>query len=358
MKALLFLPDISGFTEFVHHTDIKHSGHIISELLEILLDKNTMGLELAEIEGDALFFYKLVDTVNPKVLQQQIDDMYMAFHVHLKRYEYERICSCGACSSAYNLNLKFVAHHGDIDFIEIKGNKKPYGSNVIQVHRLLKNKVPFTEYALFSESIKELPQINSRFTKTTEQYDFGEMTYAYTALSHLKKGLPYVPPVPPTVPKHLLFNISDVINLPMLDLYEVISNFDYRLLWAKGVNKVEYEKNKVNKSGRKHTCLINKNEEINFTTIKKNQDQDKLVYGESTDSLPFTKKLNIYYVLESQANGLTKLDIQAYADFKPFGVLFKNMLSKKMINNATENMKELMLLIDSGFSTQYYENDK
>ena len=60
-KAILFIPDISGFTEFVHHTDINHSRHIISELLELLIDSNNMGLELAEIEGDALFLYKIED---------------------------------------------------------------------------------------------------------------------------------------------------------------------------------------------------------------------------------------------------------------------------------------------------------
>lgn len=54
-RALLFIPDISGFTEFVHHTDITHCRHIISELFEILIDTNNMDLQLAEIERDADF---------------------------------------------------------------------------------------------------------------------------------------------------------------------------------------------------------------------------------------------------------------------------------------------------------------
>lgn len=56
---LLFILDISGFTEFVHYTEISHSKHIVSELLELLIDENSIGLELAEIEGNALFFYKM-----------------------------------------------------------------------------------------------------------------------------------------------------------------------------------------------------------------------------------------------------------------------------------------------------------
>ena len=147
-NAILFIPDISGFTEFVHHTDINHSKHIISELLELLIDSNKIGLELAEIEGDALFLYKIAETIDISVIEDQIEAMYLAFHTHLKRYEFQRICSCGACSSAYNLKLKFVVHYGDIQFITVKDSKKPYGSNVIKVHRLLKNEVPIDEYAI------------------------------------------------------------------------------------------------------------------------------------------------------------------------------------------------------------------
>ncbi|MEM9143060.1 MAG: DUF2652 domain-containing protein, partial [Bacteroidota bacterium] len=57
-NSLLFLPDISGFTKFVQSTEVAHSQHVISELLEVLIDANTQQMELAEIEGDALFFYK------------------------------------------------------------------------------------------------------------------------------------------------------------------------------------------------------------------------------------------------------------------------------------------------------------
>ncbi len=34
-KALYFMADISGFTNFVNTTEVEHSIHIIAELLEI-----------------------------------------------------------------------------------------------------------------------------------------------------------------------------------------------------------------------------------------------------------------------------------------------------------------------------------
>lgn len=59
-KSLLFIPDISGFTNFVQTTEVLHSEHVIAELLEALIDANTESLRLAEVEGGALFFTKKV----------------------------------------------------------------------------------------------------------------------------------------------------------------------------------------------------------------------------------------------------------------------------------------------------------
>ena len=199
-NALLFIPDISGFTEFVHNTSISHSRHIISELLEILLDHNRNEYKLAEIEGDALFFYCEIDKVDFEALQKQIKEMYIAFHSHLKRYEYERICHCGACSSAYNLNLKFIVHSGSIDFIKVKDKIKPHGSAVIQAHRLLKNQIQQDEYALITEAVSSTDQ-HFDFNgispeKNQENYDFGPINYNYYPLALLKEKLPYIPPIP------------------------------------------------------------------------------------------------------------------------------------------------------------------
>ena len=91
-QSLLFLPDISGFTNFVNSTSSEHSKHIISELLEILIDQNTLGLELAEIEGDALFFYREGPLPTRQEIITQAHKMYTAFHSHLLLYDHLRIC--------------------------------------------------------------------------------------------------------------------------------------------------------------------------------------------------------------------------------------------------------------------------
>ncbi|MEO1030793.1 MAG: DUF2652 domain-containing protein [Bacteroidota bacterium] len=352
-NALLFIPDISGFTEFVHHTEITHSQHIISELLELLLDANTIGLQLAEIEGDALFMYKLVDTPSKALIEQQIETMYMAFSKHINLYEHQRICHCGACSSAYNLKLKFIVHFGEIDFIKVKNAKKPYGSPVIQIHRLLKNDIDIKEYALITKAVFETEgQINTM----TTIYDFGEITYSYIDLEPLKLQLPEASLIPDNVPKHKIYSTVELFNMPILDLYEVISNFDYRLLWVKGIDELEYEKNKVNRAGLKHRCIINKNKEVIQTTISKKVASNKLVYGESTDAIPFTKKLSVYYILEEKQDEKTEMAIEIFADLKPLGLLMRPLLKKNFKKVVSENFKALILLIDSGFRLDQKNN--
>ena len=64
-RGLLFIPDISGFTRFVNEIEIEHTRHIIQQLLEVLINANKIGLEISEIEGDAILFYKFGEPVSP-----------------------------------------------------------------------------------------------------------------------------------------------------------------------------------------------------------------------------------------------------------------------------------------------------
>jgi len=51
-------------------------------------------------------------------------------------------------------------------------------------------------------------------------------------------------------------------------------------------------------------------------------------------------------------------DIEVYADFKLFGRLLKTVLSKKLEKNLLENIKDLILLIDSGFTINKHTTDE
>lgn len=75
------------------------------------------------------------------------------------------------------------------------------------------------------------------------------------------------------------------------------------------------------------------------------------MYGESTTEVPFTKKLNIYYVLEAVNDQKTRLRIEVFVDFKPLGILLKRLMKKNFKKVVPENIKELILLADSGYKT-------
>src|SRR5687768_13251032 len=119
-KGLLFIPDISGFTRFINETEIDHSRLIIQELLELLINANDVGLEISEIEGDAILFYKFGDTPQLEELYQQVRKMFCDFHRQLMAYEYRRFCQCKACTSAINLTLKVVTHYGEFTGYNVK----------------------------------------------------------------------------------------------------------------------------------------------------------------------------------------------------------------------------------------------
>mgnify|MGYP003694511501 CR=1 FL=1 len=86
--------------------EIDHSSHIIQELLEILINANSTGLEISEIEGDAILFYKYGDPPDLKTVYDQVEKMFCEFHRHISAYEYRRLCQCKACRAAIDLYAK------------------------------------------------------------------------------------------------------------------------------------------------------------------------------------------------------------------------------------------------------------
>ena len=45
--ALLYIPDISGFTKFVTQTEIEHGSEIIAELIGVIIKSNISGFRVS-----------------------------------------------------------------------------------------------------------------------------------------------------------------------------------------------------------------------------------------------------------------------------------------------------------------------
>ena len=331
-KALLFIPDISGYTRFINNTEISHQQHIITELLEILIDTNDIGLELAEIEGDALFMYKTENIPSTAEILSLVKRMFIKFHAHLKYYDKYRICHCGACEGATGLNLKFVMHEGEVSFLKIKDFKpKPQGKEVILVHRLLKNDIKSQEYLLMSEKINDLqPEeitsvIGSKSLMSSSQDygsgDIGLVNYQYTDLGHLKSSIDDPEALRPSHISSNPLTVSTTIDIVPVDLFEILINFEHRLKWNDDVDSMTYNEKEINQSGSQHICII-QGKEIEFETVKGPERPGVWSFGEVSKA-PIIGEVYVYFLI-SQEGDRSNLQVEVHPN--PSNLIGKIML--------------------------------
>ena len=357
-KSLLFIPDISGFTQFVQSTEVEHSTHVIAELLEVLIKANTIDLKLAEIEGDALFFYKENEIVFQEQLLAQVDKMFTAFYSHLKLLEKNRICPCNACATAPNLQLKIIAHCGELQFITVQNNRKPFGKQVIEVHRLLKNHINSDNYVLISEDLaKEISMpmdYQSRFFQFEQgknTYDNQEIKYTYAIIETDKLQLSQFP----NASKVQLKNPPNLVTEQQLPLtpeavFEVITNYAYRHHWMEGVKKFIYDENEVTRLDTEHVCVIG-GFHFNFAAVTKEVQSNQLVYGEMSTDLPICDKLYHFYILTPLDEQSTKLTVETYWQSKSIlkkGAMF--LMGRRMLEKMLRaNLDKLRLFLADRF---------
>ena len=90
------------------------------------------------------------------MLLDTIERCYFGFRRRRRDVRQATSCECNACSRIPDLDLKFVVHHGAAIHQKVAGSQELLGSDVIVVHRLLKNDVVeglgIDAYALFSQA--------------------------------------------------------------------------------------------------------------------------------------------------------------------------------------------------------------
>ena len=349
-NSFLFVPDITGFTEFVNKTEIDHSQHIISELLENIIDSDQLDLEVSEVEGDAVLFYKKNDVPGLNDIYEQAKKMFLNFHSHLKLYDSHRICQCGACSSASKLSLKFVVHSAEIGFTNIKNNLKPFGADVVLVHKLLKNDINHGEYILFTNQYLEDRQeeidrfSNNKLNSGASEYEkIGHINYQFLPIAKLHELVPDPPPV--ILPKKVKNPVTKehVFDLSILEAYEYLSNFELKKKWNKGISEFKYEKGKINRVGTKHICVF-ENGKAEFESITNDFGEGNLVYGEKLLKFPLAKDFIFYFILTPQEHK-TKIRTEIhYTPFPIFGWILKpiiNLNIKKINRNFIHSFSKV-----------------
>jgi hypothetical protein len=151
-RALLLIADIGGYTRYMslHRVSLAHAQANVARLLDAVIDA-APGLELVEIEGDAVFFSGPAEDAASLAAGASLA-MHRAFHEE-QRHILRNLCPCAGCNRAGELTLKFVAHVGTVAEQTLRDRRTLVGPDVILVHRLLKNSVPVPEYVLYSAEL-------------------------------------------------------------------------------------------------------------------------------------------------------------------------------------------------------------
>jgi hypothetical protein len=138
----LVIADISGYTSFVAKTELEHSHEILTELLELLVNRFQPSMTISKLEGDAVFAYAFRDVfAHGATLIDFVESMYVAFRDKQLSMKRATTCTCNACRNVPTLDLKFFLHCGDFVQQKVAGIKELVGSDVNLVHRLTKNHV-------------------------------------------------------------------------------------------------------------------------------------------------------------------------------------------------------------------------
>ena len=310
-QAMILIPDISGFTGFTGATEIDHAAHIITELLELIVASNDTDFTLAEIEGDAVLFYRKSTPLSRDQLVAQCLRMFANFHQRLSVIERDTVCQCGACQTASNLTLKFIVHFGYIKEIKVAQFVKATGIDMIVAHRLLKNDVDGDEYILITEPCcsafgQEGYGARLEWAKSSQAYEtIGKVKYEFATLTDYRGQIP-APPVPPRlIVEKGDDNLELVIDAPLRDVYQTLVNVDKRPEWLDGVDTIDRDMTSE-RINMRHNCVFHGLKLIN-TAIFREYADDHARYSEKVEIPEVDLTLMAHYEMESLGEASTRL---------------------------------------------------
>ena len=337
------MPDISGFTKFIGETEIEHSSHIIQELLEIIINENKLNMELMEIEGDAVFFFRFGKIPSVDEIAGQAKSIFEKFHQHLMQYENRRICQCGACRTANNLTLKFIIHTGSVASYYVRTQHKLIGKDIIILHRLLKNKIPCNEYLLFTKpffdtlNTKILNSLQLSIADKSEEFDGVIVSYKYLPIKHWLNGI--VAPEEDSLKKVTnmvpVITASTVINSPADIIFNYIADLSKRPEWMNSVKTIELiSREKINQASTVHKCILENNDSILFyTNYFEHGENDLTIIEIDNKRRAFGHQFTAEYL--SAKSSIVKIEFLVKNNF-----IYKVMFNLFMKNRMERNIKK------------------
>ena len=173
-RACLAIADVSGYTSYLGAVELDHAQDILADLIGTIVEAMAP-FQLSKLEGDAAFTYLPGVDVDGSMLQDTIEGTYVAFRSRLRNIQQASSCECNACVRIPSLDLKFVVHHGAIARQRMVGLEELVGSDVILVHRLLKNEIKarlgVTAYVLYTQAALGAARIDPQQQDLAEHHE-------------------------------------------------------------------------------------------------------------------------------------------------------------------------------------------
>ena len=343
-RGLLFIPDISGFTRFVNEVEIEHSRFIIQQLLEVLIKANDSGLEISEVEGDAILFYKFGEPQQLDTLYKQVERMFQAFHGYLIAYDNRKICQCKACISAVGLSLKVITHYGEFTPLSVQGFNKLIGKDVIIAHQLLKNDIPQHEYWLVTKELLKNEQPAAlakwmRWDTSTKHTETGKINFHYTQLGPLKNEIPRQHTQMDVSKKIKMLSVSKDYEIDIKTLCYTVVHFEFRHLWYAGIKTIDEVEHFLPGIGSRHRHVMDNGKiELMYISSFIYDPEGKTIFSETNEK----DKSTINFIAEKTGDHTSRLTLEIY--FQPSIIrqtLFNRFEKKKKSEELQQSLERL-----------------
>jgi class 3 adenylate cyclase len=233
----LVLADISGYTSYLAGVELTHAHEILSELLELIVERFEQLLTIVQLEGDAVFAHiPKTKILRDETLLELLESTYLAFRDRVESIRRRTTCQCNACKAIPTLDLKFILHFGEYILQNISGITELVGSDVNLAHRLLKNHVSdatgWKAYALFTGAgLKQLKVKLENLHEQVESYEhLGEVkTYSLDLHARYKELIEsrrvFISPEEADV------TITHTISASPIVVWEWLNDIQKRLRW-------------------------------------------------------------------------------------------------------------------------------
>ncbi len=244
-STCFLIADISGYTGYLVDVELDHAQDILADLIGAVVTALRPSFRLAKLEGDAAFTFATTERVDGSMLLDTIERCYFGFRRRRRDVRQATSCECDACVRIPDLDLKFVVHHGSAVHQTVAGRRELVGSDVIVVHRLLKNhvveKLGIDAYALISQQAidaSDLDPVALGMREHTETYDrIGDVPAWVHDLGRRwqeeeARGRVFVSP------GESIVNVSVPTNVPPQVAWEFLTTPGQRMTWQPWVTEV------------------------------------------------------------------------------------------------------------------------